>query len=254
MGFLNAITKPQYATIENTTTKESRKFETDPLTNYNVFVLDQTLKNNSSISLINTNVWRSGKDYDANVTAALFNFSDKKNIWNFTGQLNNSNLFGYDATGTKSGYSHNFSFGKRSGRFNFNLSQDLTDTKYTNNDLGYFTNNNYIDHGIYAGYRWIVPKGWYNRIFINFNANISKLFSPIGSIDQTYQRSNINVNFNVQTKKLSWFGSFWNYTPPTRMIFMSPAKKVGFSGAEPVYWAEHGLKVMLLSNTLCTQR
>ena len=176
IGVLNAITKPQYATIENMSSKETRKFETDPLTNYNVFVLDQSLKNNSSISLVNTNVWRSGKDYDANVTAALFNFSDKKNIWNVTGQLNNSNLFGYGADGkTKSGYSHSFSFGKTSGRFNFSVWQDLTDTKYTSNDLGYFTNNNYIDHGLYAGYRWVEPKGWYNRIFINFNASISKL-------------------------------------------------------------------------------
>jgi hypothetical protein len=214
IGVLNAITKPQYATIENTVTKEQREYQTDPLTNYNVFVLDQTLKNNSSISLVNTNVWRSGRDYDANVTAALFNFSDKKNVWNFTGQINNSNLFGFGADrSTKSGYSQSFSFGKRSGRFNFNLWQDLTDTKYTSNDLGYFTNNNYIDHGLYAGYRWIEPKGWYNRIFINFNTSISKLFSRIGSIDQTYQRSNINVNFNVQTKKLSWFGSFWNFSP-----------------------------------------
>ncbi|MBL7744485.1 MAG: carbohydrate binding family 9 domain-containing protein [Chitinophagaceae bacterium] len=214
IGILNAITRPQYATIENTSSKEQRKFETDPLTNYNVFVLDQTLKNNSSISLVNTNVWRSGNDYDANVTATLFSLSDKKNIWNITGQLNNSNLFGYDAAGkTKSGYSHSFSFGKRSGRFNFNVWQDLTDTKYTSNDLGYFTNNNFFDHGIYAGYRWIQPKGWYNRIFINFNASISKLFQPIGNLGETYQRSNFNFNFNVQTKTLHWFGSFWNYTP-----------------------------------------
>ena len=214
VGILNALTKPQYATIEDTLTKDRWKFQTDPLTNYNVFVLDQTLKNNSSISLVNTNVWRSGKDYDANVTAALFSFSDKKNVWNFTGQLNNSNLFGYEANGhTKSGYSHSFSFGKVSGRFNFNVSQNLTDTKYTSNDLGYFTNNNYIDHYLYVGYRWVEPKGWYNRIYVNFNARISKLFSPIGTIDQTYQQSNINFNFNVQTKKLYWFGSYWNYTP-----------------------------------------
>ncbi|MBL7739894.1 MAG: carbohydrate binding family 9 domain-containing protein [Chitinophagaceae bacterium] len=214
IGILNAITKPQYATIENTISKEQRRFETDPLTNYNVFVLDQTLKNNSSISLVNTNVWRSGSDYDANVTAALFSFSDKKNIWNIAGQLNNSSLFGYDAGDkTKSGYSHHFSFGKRSGRFNFNVWQDLTDTKYTSNDLGYFTNNNFLDHGIYAGYRWIQPRGWYNRIFINFNASYSKLFQPIGTIRETYQRSNINFNFNVQAKTLHWFGSFWNYTP-----------------------------------------
>ncbi|MEI9808601.1 MAG: DUF5916 domain-containing protein [Bacteroidota bacterium] len=71
IGILNALTRPQYATIENNDTKDQREFQTDPLTNYNILVLDQTLKNNSSVSLINTNVWRSGSDYDANVTAAL---------------------------------------------------------------------------------------------------------------------------------------------------------------------------------------
>jgi len=214
IGILNALTKPQYATIENVNTKETRKYQTDPLTNYNVLVLDQTLKNNSNISLVNTNVWRSGTDYDANVTAALFSFSNKKNVWNISGQVNNSNLIGYEAGGkTLSGYSHNISMGKRSGRFQFSVWQDLTDTKYNSNDLGYFTNNNFFDHGLYAGYRWLEPKGWYNRININFNANVSRLFKPIGTIEEKYQRSNINMNFNVQMKKLHWFGSFWNYTP-----------------------------------------
>jgi hypothetical protein len=214
IGVLNALTKPQYATIHNADTKETRQYQTDPLTNYSVIVLDQTFKNNSSVSLANTNVWRSGTDYDANVTAALFSFSNKKNVWYVSGQVNNSNLIGYEAPGkTLSGYSHNVSMGKRSGRFQFNVWQDLTDTKYNSNDLGYFTNNNYFDHGLYAGYRWLQPRGWYNRININFNASISKLFKPFETIEETYQRSNINFNVNVQTKKLHWFGSFWNYTP-----------------------------------------
>src|SRR5262245_19473416 len=72
IGYLNAITKAQYATIENINTKEQRKYETNPLTNYNILVFNQRLKHNSSVSLVNTNVWRSGSDYDANVTAALF--------------------------------------------------------------------------------------------------------------------------------------------------------------------------------------
>ncbi|HLG41223.1 MAG TPA: DUF5916 domain-containing protein, partial [Chitinophagaceae bacterium] len=38
IGILNAITRPQYATIADIYTKQSRKYETDPLTNYNVFV------------------------------------------------------------------------------------------------------------------------------------------------------------------------------------------------------------------------
>jgi hypothetical protein len=214
IGLLNAITKPQYATIENTSTKEQYKYLTDPLTNYNILVLDQTLKYNSGVTLVNTNVTRSGKDYDANVTAALFNFNDKKNTWNIGGKAAVSNLFGYNADGkTLTGFSSALNFGKISGRFNFNVWQELTDTKFTSNDLGYFTNNNFLDHGLWVGYRWTEPKGFYNRIFLNFNANYSRLFTAITPIETKYQRSNINVNAQFQTKKLSWFGTFWNFTP-----------------------------------------
>ena len=214
IGFLNAVTKPQHATIEHTNSKDQWKYETNPLTNYNVLVLNQSLKHNSSISLVNTNVWRSGPDYDANVTAALFDFNNKKNMWNAGGKAAVSNLIGYEPNGdTKTGYSQQLYFGKISGRFNFNVWQELTDTKYSSNDMGYFTNNNFLDHGLWVGYRWTKPKNWYNRIGINFNANISQLFTKIGNIDEKYQRSNLNFNGHVQTKKLLWFGTFWNYTP-----------------------------------------
>ncbi len=212
VGILNAITNPQYATIENVNTKEQYKVQTDPLTNYNLLVLDQTFKHNSSISLVNTNVWRSGKDYDANVTAALFDFNDKKNTWNVGGKASVSNLAGYEPNGdTKTGYSQQVSFGKISGRFNFNLWQEMTDTKYNSNDLGYFTNNNFLDHGLWMGYKWTVPKRFYNRIFLNVNGRFSKLFSPIANIDQKYQTARINFNFNMQAKKLWWAGSFMSF-------------------------------------------
>lgn len=207
IGVLNAITHAQYATIENVNTKEQRKEETDPLTNYNVFVLDQTLKHNSSISLVNTNVWRAGKDYDANVTAGLFDFNDKKNTWNFGGKAAVSQLISYLPSGkTEAGYSQNLYFGKTSGRFNFNVWQELTDTRYTHRDLGYFTNNNYLDHGTWMGYRWIKPTNWYNNIYLNFNAWYSKLFTPIAGIDKKFQNSGMNVNSNMQTKNLWQIG------------------------------------------------
>jgi len=60
------------------------------------FVLDQTFKHNSSVSFVNTNVMRSGKDYDANVSALLFDFNDKKNKWNVGGNASVSNLLGKD--------------------------------------------------------------------------------------------------------------------------------------------------------------
>lgn len=214
IGLLNAITKPTYATIRNTETGEIRKFETDPTTNYNIFVLDQNLKHNSSVSFINTSVLRDSKAYNANVSSALFSLNDKKNTYNFTGNAAVSYLnFKNPDTDNSTGYSHSFSIGKTSGRLQFQASQQLTDTKFTSNDLGYFTNNNFINHYAYVGYRFIKPKGWYNRMNFNLNLNSSYLFSKIGNIDTKYQNSRINFNFNAQHKKIFWFGIYSNFQP-----------------------------------------
>ncbi|MER0441947.1 DUF5916 domain-containing protein [Emticicia sp. W12TSBA100-4] len=214
VGLLNAVTQAQFATIENIETGEIRKFETNPTTNYNLFVLDQTLKNNSSVSFVNTSVLRGGNEYNANVSAALFSFYDKKNTYNLAGSASLSHLKYKTPNSENSlGYSHSLSFGKNSGRFNYHLSQALTDEKYTSNDLGYFTNNNFINHNLHVGYRYTEPKGWYNRLFLNFNAGLSNLYTQIGEIDSKYQNSRFNVNINAQTKKLIWFGAFANYNP-----------------------------------------
>jgi hypothetical protein len=60
----NAITAPMHAEFEN---KNGEKFsmETEPLTNYNVFVLDQSLKNHSFITFTNTDVIRNSHARDA---------------------------------------------------------------------------------------------------------------------------------------------------------------------------------------------
>ena len=203
IGILNAITKPQFAIIEKND-GTTRKFETDPLTNYNVFVLDQTLKNNSSISFVNTSVLRNGSNPDADVAAALFNFNDKKNTWNVGGQVTVSRTVD-EKNIKKTGYAHNLYFGKTSGKFTFNIYQELTDSKFDKTDLGYFTNNNSLDHGGYFGYNWNKPKGWRNNMGMNINGNYSRLVTPIDFQKRKefmYQSARINYNFNAQTKKL----------------------------------------------------
>src|ERR1043166_6146636 len=162
IGFFNALTSPQYATVEDDA-KNRRRIKTSPLTNYNIIVLDQSLKHNSSISFINTDVLRSGSDYDANVSAALFDLNDNTNTWNIGGKLSTSSLINYLPGGkTQTGYRHSIYFGKTSGNFNFNLNEDLTDKKYSSNDLGYFTNNNFLDHTFWMQYHWLKPTSWYN--------------------------------------------------------------------------------------------
>lgn len=208
IGVLNAITQKQYATYMDTASKEQYREENMALTNYNILVFDQTLKHNSSVSLVNTNVWRSGNDYDANVTSGLFDFNNKKNTWNIGGNVSFSNILGRDGKNT-TGYAHSIYFGKTSGRFTFNVWQDLLNKDYDKSDLGYFTNNNTMDQGFWAGYNWIKPKSWYNQIRININGWYSRLVSPIDVLrrkEMMYQNAGINLNFNAQTKKLWWFG------------------------------------------------
>ncbi len=207
IGFFNALTDPQYATVADEAGNE-QKIQTSPLTNYNIIVLNQSLKHNSSVSFVNTNVWRSGADYDANVSAALFDFNDKKNMWNAGGNFFNSNLYGLPGQKTVSGYSHNIYFGKISGRFNFNITENLTNDKFNSNDLGYFTYNNFLDHYLWAGYRWIKPTSWYNNMYLNLNFTYSRQLLPAA-----YRNANINMNINGQLKNLWYVGTSIAYEP-----------------------------------------
>lgn len=207
IGFFNAVTAAQHAEVEDDAGNK-REIETNPLTNYNIIVLNQSLHNNSSVSLVNTNVLRSGDAYDANVTAGLFDFYDKKNTWNLGGKLANSRLMGLPGKDLVSGYSHEVYFGKVSGRFNFNASQTLTDDKFNSNDMGYFTFNNFLDHSLWMGFRWLKPTTWYNNFRININGFYSRQLTPA-----SFRAANFNVNANGQLKNLSYAGVSVGYEP-----------------------------------------
>ncbi len=206
IGFFNAVTNTMYATVEDDKGNQ-RKIETSPLTNYNIFVLDQALKHNSSVSLINTNVTRAGKDYDANVTAALFDFNNKKNAYEWTGKIATSNKYGMDGN-NQSGYSHLFTFGKTAGKFNFQLSQELVNKNYDINDMGILYTNNYLDHSLWLGYKWTKPTKYFNNLYYNLNTYYSR------RIDKAdFQTADFNTNLNGQLKNLAYAGiSIW-YDP-----------------------------------------
>jgi hypothetical protein len=213
IGMLNAITQAQYATVLNKNTGETYQLENMPLTNYNIIVLNQSLKHNSSVSLVNTNVLREGKDRDANVTCGLVDLFDKKNMWNVGGNVTISNLYGIENKAV-TGYSHNIYFGKVSGRFNFNISQNLANDKFDKSDLGYFTNNNSIDNALWMGYSWTKPKDWYNNLYVNANFNYSSLVSPIDLFRpraMMFENAGGNFNANAQTKKLWQIGFNTNF-------------------------------------------
>ncbi len=219
LGIFNAISKNTYATIEDTLSGTSRKFRTAPLTNYNIVVFDQTLKNNSAISFINTNVLRSGSDPDANVSAAMFDLNNKKNTYNVNGKVSISQQLSQGHN--QVGYSHYLAVNKTGGRFNFTVSQELADDKYDINDMGILYNNNYLDHYTWMAYRWLKPKNWYKQIQVNFNAYYSLLDKKIPGqvVDTKFQTFNTNVNGNAQLKNLWWIGMYIGYVAPSNDFY-----------------------------------
>jgi hypothetical protein len=209
IGMLNAITDKQFATYFDTTLKVRYKEENMALTNYNILVLDQTLKNNSSISLVNSSVIRNGNDYDAVVTSGLFDFNNKKNTYAVGGNISISNLIGIENKPI-TGYAHSLYVGKTSGQFNFRIWQDLTNAKYDKNDFGVQNNNNDMSQGGWFGYSWNKPTKWYNRINSNFNFFYSRLVSPIDILKRKalmYQNAGFNINWNMQLKNFWYVGA-----------------------------------------------
>lgn len=196
IGLFNAITNTMYTEVEDQNGNRS-KFVSQPLTNYNIFVLDQTLKNNSSVSVINTNVLRQGHAYDANVSAALFNFNDKKNTYFIDGAGKMSYLTANPVKEDRDGYSYELTLGKKSGSFTFRYSQEFADTKFDPSDMGFYTNNNFFDQSLNFGYTVFKPGKWYNTIEAWTEVEYSRRFNP-----GDYQSLGIYPGVWVQFKNL----------------------------------------------------
>ena len=199
IGFFNAITKPAYATIEDLSGQE-RLVETQPLTNYNILVLDQSLRNNSSATFVNTNVLRQGSAYDANVNALLFNLNDKRNQYNVEGTFKLSQV-GYESaeSGTNTGVNYQLETGKKSGNFIWEYEYELTDNKFDPTDMGYFNNNNFISNSIDFEYRSFSPGSFFNNYRTYLRYFRTQRFRP-----RNYQSSRVSTGADFEFKNF-WF-------------------------------------------------
>lgn len=163
LGFFNAVTKRGFSRVQNTLGEE-RLIETQPLTNYNILVLDQSLKNNSSVTFLNTNVLRQGMAYDANVSSFLTNLNDRNNRYYVSG-AGKVSYVGAETIGglSNTGFNYELGAGKKSGNFTWGYGFDLSDHKFDPTDLGYFNNNNFISNSFDIGYNSYTPGKLFNR-------------------------------------------------------------------------------------------
>lgn len=176
IGVFNGITANTYAKVRDTVSGEIRSIKTNPLSNYNVFVIDQNLKNNSSISLTNTNVWRSGSAYDANVASLIADFYTKEQAYNFWGIGNVSKKFYSDSLSL--GHTVSIGIEKSAGALTGGfVYQEISDT-YDPNDLGFNTIRNVREMSFTSNYNWYKPFGRFNRAWLNFWTGHRRIANP----------------------------------------------------------------------------
>ncbi len=205
IGVFNAMSLHTFATITDSTTGKTRKIETQPFSNYNMVVLDQSLKNNSYISFFNTNVYKGKNYYTANVTGTEFQFFDKNSSYCINGKFNLSQQYN-PSSSADLGFTYNISLAKTSGQFRARVTRWVENDTYNPNDLGFLHANNEIGHSMNLQYNFYDPfwrlLSWYNSIslwhqtlyspheFIEFGINVHSR----GTF-----RNRLSVGFNIES-------------------------------------------------------
>ncbi|MFH1936436.1 MAG: DUF5916 domain-containing protein [Bacteroidota bacterium] len=172
IGVFNGMSANTWATIEDTTTGDTRRFLTQGFTNYNMLVLDQALKNNSYFSVLNTNLYRADNGYCANVSGIDFKFANRKYTHSVSGNAFISQKYRAHQA-PEFGYALHWGAGKISGNFQYTYYQVVENDTYDPNDMGFNQQNNRFENGIYLEYNIYEPfwkvLDWYNEFEIKYS-------------------------------------------------------------------------------------
>ena len=203
-GFFNAITEKTYARVLNEQTGATTQVLVEPLTNYNILVLDQQFNDNSSISLINTNVTRDGQFRDANTTAIVYDVSDKQNTYNISGRNVASNVS--KDNGISTGFLSEIELSRIKGKFRYRLEHKLANTTYDINDLGLNRRNNYNNLEAEISYENFEPNKTFNKYKFELSTRHRRLYNPNVITSNSFRFE----SFFVLKSRIA-FGGFMDY-------------------------------------------
>jgi hypothetical protein len=217
IGIFNAVTAHTQAVAQDELGHQ-RKIQTQPLTNYNIIVFDQALKNNSYVSLINTNVMRNGHTYDANLTGVLFRFADKKNRYAIEGKGSLSQKYGITREAKPDlGHSYQLRAAKVSGNWQYDLTHRVESDNYDINDLGIQFQNNNISESATLRYSIFEPFWKLLNFHTYLGVNYSRRYKP-----NAFQDFGLAGELWTMTKKFFAFGLFFNTQPLVTHDFYEP--------------------------------
>lgn len=218
IGVFNGITAPQYATAINVNDQSQRNVLISPVTNYNVAVFDQNLKNNSFITLTNTNVWRAGSFYDANVSGLNFQLNSNNNNYAISGNSALSVKSGDIANPI--GHKWGLNAAKQRGTWIGSTGYYEESNTYDPNDLGFNTNNNKRIISGSVSYRNFKPR-WtkMNRLIANLSGSYNRLYNP-----DVYTATYLNGSFTAVSKNFDAGGMRFNSSLTESFDYFEPRK------------------------------
>ena len=209
IGLLNAITAEMNAEVVDPEGRK-RNIVTEPMSNYNIFILDQNLPHNSDIFLVNTNVMRAGSARDANVTAAQARYEMKNHLFRFTGFYSQSRIFTHildeqnnEIKDTKVGHQYSFFIDKVKGAWNYGIAHEASDKNYDKNDMGRIFYHDFTSDYVYAYYNannpfWNIFK--YGNAGFNFTRGTLLSTGRRTTVDfNIYEFLLFNNNYSLQT-------------------------------------------------------
>lgn len=206
VGILNALTEKTSASIRNNDDLIIRKVVTEPLTNYNMLVLDQQYGANSSIAFSNASTLRNGSFTDANVSALSLNHNNKKATDNYRVESRISNRF--TPTGTSTGYNAEANWYRTSGKWRPRLGVFMADKDYNPNDLGRQFTTNYVTAAADMTYLQQTQKGIFNRYEVAMRIRHNRALSP-----GFHTGTEINLNpFFITKERFAFGGDIEVYT------------------------------------------
>jgi len=216
LGFLNTVTSNTYATLYDTINGTSRKIQTHPYTNYNVLVADKTLKNNSYISLINTNVCIPFNKYYSNVTAFDAKLVEPSNNYAIFVKAGVSQIYNQDDS-VNSGHFYLVKIAKISGNFRFSSAHKVLSDNYNPNDLGYLSQNNQIINSFAVNYNIYKPFWKMLNLYNSLSLTYTSLYLP-----KSYISADLNYTLNTTfTNHFSVMAKI-NYRPKETYDYFEP--------------------------------
>lgn len=216
IGIFNALTAESRAVVYDEETGREREIVTQPFSAYTLLVLDQSLKNNSYVSLVNASVLGLADGYTSNVTGLDFRFLDRSRNYRLSGTFALSQQYLRDGDDLF-GHKYSLNLGKYAGTWQYTYARSLVSDRYNQNDLGYLRRSNEFSDTLTLSHNTFSPFWLFNTMTHTLTLSRSALYS-------TGQLAAFSVGYSLRLLFRDRFMLNWNLTlyPGVQRDFYEP--------------------------------